>query len=500
MMLHGRVLYRDISMGVLPLPPVVYSIALLFFGHSMTSVRIMDLFWTAGTAWLIFLFVRRVIQRPWPAAGAGALYSFLYYLSDYWNTAQPDGMLNLPLAGAMLLVLPAFAATAPPTGRVQVRWIGAGILVGVSVLFKYTIGMVLPALALAALLSGRGRASAGWIALGWLLAGFALAMLATALALLLAGALKPFVAGQTELALPYAAVGSGLPLGKAVLVRLLQFGQKLWSYPESRLGALVGTAGLILAPVYIRLSRNAPNARRPAAFLLTVLWLGSAIVSVCIQGKYFRYHFLPMLAPLAALGSMTLAVVFPPKRRWLVRPGSKLALALVMIAAAMFWQPYPARLRDLAAVAAGRVNVRDYWASDRHNSGTDFSLRDVVNASDYIRSSSAPTDRVYVWGLEPLINFLARRWTVTRFIYNFPLTAAWAPASNRAQFMTEYQATPAELFVVTHGDQMPWVLGHNKDSFAALMEFPELRDFIAEWYQPEVRIGRFDVFRLAHDD
>jgi hypothetical protein len=103
--LHGATMYKDILMGMLPMTVIVHLLALLIFGHSMTSLRLLDLLWTMATAGLIFFFVVRAFRRRWLAAAAGILYPFFYYNYNFWHSAQNDGFLNLPVAAAMAVLV-----------------------------------------------------------------------------------------------------------------------------------------------------------------------------------------------------------------------------------------------------------------------------------------------------------------------------------------------------------------------------------------------------------
>jgi hypothetical protein len=46
---------------------------------------------------------------------------------------------------------------------------------------------------------------------------------------------------------------------------------------------------------------------------------------------------------------------------------------------------------------------------------------------EYIKAHSSSDTRLFVWGLEPLVYFLAERPPATRFIHNMPLLTPWSP-------------------------------------------------------------------------
>ena len=71
-LLHGKVLYRDIPMMQMPLTAVVHALALVVFGHSMTAIRVLDLWWTFAIGGILFLWVRYMSGRDWLALTAAA--------------------------------------------------------------------------------------------------------------------------------------------------------------------------------------------------------------------------------------------------------------------------------------------------------------------------------------------------------------------------------------------------------------------------------------------
>ncbi len=125
-----------------PKPPAlyyVYALAELLFGRSMASIRILDLLWQAATAVLIFWIRRRANPRRIDAAfAAGLVYILAYASMGWWNTAQPDYFLNLPLAGAVLLTLRACAGD-----RARGCSFSVGALAACAFYLKYPMGAML---------------------------------------------------------------------------------------------------------------------------------------------------------------------------------------------------------------------------------------------------------------------------------------------------------------------------------------------------------------------
>ncbi|MFO7650743.1 MAG: glycosyltransferase family 39 protein, partial [bacterium] len=463
------------------LTSVVHGLALALFGRTMTAIRILDLLWLAATALALFFLLRRLLQSDWPATLAALLLPVVYSVLGYWHTAQTDGWLNLPLALALLC---AWAGLRSKSGA---GWLGFGALVGVAALLKYTVALLAPLVFLVALVEFRREPRRLLRATLLAAAGFAGVIGACVALLAVSGALPAFIESQFGLMPSYTKLtrtaGSSGPVA--------MFLKTLFTNPS-----LVATGILLaLGSVGLAVGLVADRTRR-TALLLVAAWLVTAFVSTYAQGKFFAYHYLPLL-PVAATAA-AYALLAPVSRRR-AGTGLRLGLALAAIAAVVLISRWPARAGDALSVAGSRAALEEYWRSPRHDSGRDFSLRANLALSDYLRQTTQPATTIYLWGYEPMVYFLARRPTVTRFLYNFPLIVNWQTGRFRDELIAQYTAHPADVFIVEHEDATPWVTGHDKDSFETLMEFDALRDYVAEHYLPDTRIGRFDVYRRAVD-
>ncbi len=479
--LSGRTLYRDVFNVKPPLTTAVHGLALVLFGRTMSAIRILDLLWLAATALALFFLLRRLLGRDWPAAGAGLFLSVAYAVLGYWHTAQTDGWLNLPLALALVL------AWAGLKGKRAVAWLGFGALVGVAALLKYTVALLAPLVFLVALVEFRREPRRLLRATLLAGAGFAAVIAACVALLALAGALPAFIESQFGLMPSYTKLvrteGAAGPL--AMFVRMLL---RTPSLVVTGIALALGLAGLVVGLL-------ADRARRTALLLLAA-WLVTAFVSTYAQGKFFVYHYLPLLPVASALAAFALAALLDRLRA----PGwARAAVLCAGLAAAALVSRWPARARDLVRAAGSRAALEEYWRSPRHDSGRDFSLRANLALADWLRAATDPGTTVFIWGYEPMVYFLARRPAVTRFIYTFPLIVNWQTGRFRDELVAQFVARPADVFVVEHDDATPWVTGHDKDSFETLMDFPALRDYVAAHYEPEVRVGRFDVYRRTAD-
>lgn len=497
----GKVLYRDIWAGVPPLAVYLHALAFTLFGRSMTAIRIVDLIWTMATAGLLFEFVRRAFGRRWLAVTAGVSYSYLYYLYGFWDTAQVDGFLNLPVVAAFLIALPAVTSPDAP-GRL--RWFWVGMLLGIAFIFKYPIAVLLPCLGGFALYAGlrdrkagvAGRASAPGRKLLLLVLGF-LAPVLLALAIIAAsGALPAFLSPVTHRALAYPAQTY---LHEGLLGRTGRLFLGVTTIPDFGVGVLLAALGLYVTLLAYLRKKNWLAADGRLSILLVWLWLGLALLYVFLQGRFFPYHFLPALPALACLSAPALTWLWenfacqPPQNR------GRLLVFGALVFAAFGATSYSRRLSDLYRVTTGRLPIRRYWLAPRHST-IDFDLSAQANLADYFRWTTAPNDRVLVWGNDPLINFLAGRPSATRFAYNLPLTSVWSWPGLREEFLRSLAADLPQVVVVVHRDSMPQATGQYSDSYTSLQNFKELRDLIVASYELEAVFDRYDVLRRKNSE
>jgi hypothetical protein len=480
-MLHGKVLYRDAFDFKPPLTYFVHLLALLLFGHSMTTIRFLDLLWSLATAFTIFALVARTLRRPWTAALAGVLYPFHYYVLGYWHTAQTDGWLNLPLAAASLFTVLALDSESSP-GRFRWRWLAVGAFVGLAFLFKYTAGIILPALIVLAAVRYRRRPKLARPAVVLQVAGFVLPLVFMLCYLLVSGALPAFLESQLRLVPAYARVGIEAGFFHRLVLMVANFAAN----PNFWVGGVLGLAGLVVS--VITLARGRPEDR--ILPLLAIIWLGAALVSLLVQGRFFGYHYLPVLAPLAVLCGIALdPVIRRVRRAW-----QTAAVFCAVLFGLVVVSDYPRYFDVLYRIVSGSADIRDYWSA--HTMGSSFALGEELDLADYLDQTTPPKAKVFIWGFEPLVNFVAQRGTVSRFIYNLPVAAAYAEPAAREELLSALRKDPPLVFIIAHRDETPWVMGHELDSYGTFLEFAGLRGFVEANYQPETQVGRFDVWRL----
>lgn len=497
--LRGAVPYRDVVNVKPPLTAVVHAVALVLFGHSMSSIRVLDLLWTMATTLGLYAFCKRALGRSWLGAMAAIVYSFSYYQLAFHLLAQTDGWLNLPTILAMLaLVVAADVAHRQDSKRLTVACLAAGGHIALAILFKYTVGLILVACGVFLVLEVRRETlvrSLVSFALGFL---GVLALFVVILATI--GALPAFMESQFLIVPGYAQVGrpGGVWRGLFLIGLYILVGFGGWvSGPLAsiRLAAL-------LPSVCRRLAHRGRRDEQGSVDVLILLWLLAAIASVYAQGKYFPYHFLPLFPALSIMAAQSVSrYIGPLWARW-ARGPARVGIVALTVACFVVPSAYPSLYASTWRVLSGQQDLRRYW--DTHEfeyfetpeaAIAGFSLPGQLALVDYVREKTEPRDTLFIWGSEPVVYFLSGRPMVSRFIHIYQLASLWAPRSWRDELMDELRQSPPEVFIVVHDDVNPGVLGHEQDSYTTYRQFAELREFVERGYVFEARVERFEVYR-----
>jgi len=469
--LNGNLSYRDVFEIKPPFTQLVHQAALLFFGHNMASIRILDLLWQFATAILIYKIAIQ-IEQPWLAGiVAAVLYLLFYYHMDFWNSAQTDGFLTLPITAGILFFLQA-----------QQRnhfglYAASGVAISLGFLFKYLIGILIVFLSLLVLLRLKKN---GLFPVLWMGLGFATPLAIGALVMLLRGNLADFLWIQSIYIPSY----SSIP-------------HKDLSYAS---GIMLGFLGTLITPVpgwvslcgvYGLFSRLSRSRWMQMAVLAT--WWASAVIHFVIQNKFYSYHALPIYAPLALMTSNLFVDV--KKTHGLIRFALG-AIGAYLVLALFFSYDFPQKYVRLYEVASGNTTLQAAYSAELFNNGKDFSSRADMQVAEYLTANTKKPERVYIWGFEPGIYFLSQRQNATRFIYNITLYGPNANPELRHVFLEEIREQKPIYIVIVRNDRMPFVTATPEDSWAAFNSFAEFRSFVLGNYRLETTIQDFVIYRL----
>ena len=477
-LLDGGVPYRDVWN---PKPPAVlylYAAVMAVAGPDMVAIHVLDLF----AALLAAILLAKLGRQLWGDVGglvAGVGYGALYFSHRAGDLAQNDGFMTV-----VMVISAACFWHGRRRGR-PVALLGAGLAAGLAVAFKYPSGLWL-------LLLG-----------GWLLfqRQERLSRRLRQLAVLVLGALAVWGA-----VLGYLAFRGALP----------EFLESIWVTPGYTRLWIASDFGLILlgglgyffvlqqfGPALLALASVAERPPWPgerALYRFTWTWLVVETLAVCVQFKFYDYHWFPVLPPLVLLmagGTLALGRLLAKflrgaaaNRGW--RVAGWLAAGVVLAYLAFRAISFPWLLGY-----GWRWSAPDERSYLSRFGGEQDNYQVNVEVARYVAARSSPDDTLFIWGFEPVVYVLSDRRPATRFIYNYPLVGDWYPARWRQEAVDQLRRSPPAFILVVENDSLPTVTGLETDSATQLQDFPELLRLIEEGYVCERKTGGFQIYRSA---
>lgn len=466
---RGKVDYRDIFDIKPPLTHMAHGLALSIFGQSMLAIRLFDLIWQCITVVLLVILAESIFKKRLLGLVAAFLYITGYYSFGYWNTAQTDGFLTL----LILLSLLAYIHY-KKRGRMWLI-VSCGLAIGTAMLFKYPIGILLLFLLMMIFYDYR---SDGYKAAISLVIGCVVPIAIFLLVLVIQGALSDFMFTQITYIPAYnVRIGSQIN----VFIGILQF---LLATPIMLL-----LFGSMIA--FVALSKR----RRLEYSALVSLWWLAALVHLAIQNKFYFYHGLPLLAPGAVMASYVICMIYE-KTYTKVPRFIFLSVATFTILSASVLPWFLVNQKILIDLVTENFKLQNVYTQFGDYESGDYSVQADFEVAAYLKSHTGQSDKLFIWGFEPTIYFLAELSSASRFLYNFPLYGAFGWLEFRDQLVADLEQNEPKYIVIVQNDAIPWVTGTNNDSLAAFLDFQELRNLVSEHYMFETQIEDFYLYRL----
>ena len=472
---EGLVTYRDVYNIKPPLTTAMHWISQQLFGHSMTAIRTLDLIVTALTACALVEIGRTLKKGAAFAFLAPIAFVTMYYSYGFWSHAQTDGWAGFLVVFAFWSML---AAWQRPAGvpRVSLMFL-SGVLLGLAFGLKYTIGAT-GGLVFAPLIARALGATDARFRLTDLVANVlgGLAVLTAIFGTMaLAGALAPFLEIQSFIRGYVGYVSQSPP---DFLDEIFLPGQS-----SPHLEVLIGVMAIAAL-------LEAYRSRRPLGVVAGLIWYAAAWLSGSIQGKGFSYHYLPLLpahAFMIGLGAEALLAR--------VSAGSIRRMVIAVLAAAIYLPSIAAQNGVLAAKLAQTPDPRaSYYATFRASS--DFDLNGTLAFAETIRARRAPEDKLFVWGYETMLYFLAESPPYYRYAYNWPFMVSYYDGRYTDDLLARLRSDPPAQFVVQKEDATPWVTYRAESSDQMLHEYPALETFLRDNYHLATSTPRFDRYEI----
>jgi hypothetical protein len=484
--LDGKIPYVDLWNPKPPAVFYVYGLAMTLFGRTAAALRGIDLFLYPPIAAALYWIGRRVAGAR-VGLWAALLFGVFYFSETFWTLTQNDGIVLLPMTLAVVCALKAADA-----GKRSALWaLAAGALCAYAAWFKYPFVIFAGAVIFAYV---RVRTQHAAPLQRWDIVAFA------------AGGLLVGLGGIAYMA----AIGAWDALFESARVTASYTAQGLGDVADAMrtaLGFRWGHWGALFMLTLLGLLLAARRVSRRSLWWIIVVWLAAGTAVMLAQLKFYDYHWLPMLPPLALVGGGVIEAVIglipsstTSEERFLkpplsvsgrgdlgVRGIARLALAFLALGAlaVVIWSralPY----------LAGREDQVTYYG---HFQAGEFVADESLKVADYLRARVALGDSLFIWGFRPEVYYLSGLNPAARFIFQFPLVAGWYPPEWRQQTVDTLWAALPPYVLVLQADYMPWVTGSDEDSNTLLQGYTELNNWLEYNYERDTQIGNFFLWR-----
>lgn len=460
-------------------PGVVYfhAIGILLFGSSDTGFRLLDILTHLGTIYLLFRIVATFFH-PRAAISAAILYAVNYVSGTYWIAGQRDSFAALFLAWATWLLLSSTFRERSRSSLTSYFFI-AGLFFSFAGAIRPTYGLF------------------GVLAVGYIILTYKLTRSLPHLAALIAGAVTTWIL----ILLPYVFIQDGLNQFYQATIRfnidVYGAARKVFSFRGAAKYLLFEPLFLLGVAGLLPIQKGSITKRDTATKLYFIGSLLAAWASVYVMGKFFSYHFEPLIAiasGFAGVGLWKLSSLFPKKVGAVVLP---LALAVLIVLV----YPWALPSHFLHAVEQGSAHpMHDVRLAMKADSL--FGLAAEEEVCKYLNVPQNRQGKIELASVTPGIRWRSRREEATRFTMVHALAMhqkGHALTSFQVQCQKEYieQLNRVKPTFIVLANGPTYLEMFSDESPAALIhEVPGFDSLLQQQYSLDTTIRGFTIYRL----
>lgn len=442
---RGLILFKDIHDNK---PPLLYFVAAI--AGNVFWFRVILAFWMMITT-IIFWRLTEVLFAKKLKLQQIAVWSFAILTTIPLLEGQIANAEIFMIGPSILAFLILFTRKLTP-----INLLSAGILFGISALFKIPAAFDAPVIVFLWLLTTK-ITTQNFFKLGRkkaiLILGFALPLIFSFAWYQSRGALSDYLVAAFGQNVGYLSAFRPEDVAKPFLVK---------NGPLIIRAAIVGIGLLILALYRKKLSQT---------FIFATIWLLFSLFAITLSERPYP-HYLIQAVPAV---SILIALLVAAKNKEQVLVIIPLTLALVVPVYFKFWYyptfPYYSRFLELAI---GKITKEEYF--DRFDGNVSRNYR----LAEYINQISSPQDSLFVWGDSPPIYALTRRLPPLKYVALYHLNDFSSPE----EIITRLKSTLPKIIVILPNAP----------------EFPALEPFLDEAYLTTLFFDEAQVWRLKTDE
>jgi len=396
--------------------------------------------------------------------------------------SQAEVFIALFITAALVLVARVRPVAADRSDPSRFAALGAGLLLGLAVVFKYNAAVYAVPLAFGAFVldAESRRPSAAWFrSLVVLAAGALVIPLGTVAHFAYHGAFDDFLRATVTYNVQYSGETYHGPLHAVSYLLTFPIGyarvDPLW---------LVGGAGCAVL-LFLGAGKR--------ALWLPVAWVAAACLSIAINGSRGLPQYFVQAGPGLALAAGCAAALAWQRVGRAVRIAAIVLIAIAVWRVGDFGRGGDYTSYDLAGVL-GRVDRDTYLARyGRADSGDKYSALAVHQLADYLRAHSSDRDRVFVFGFSPWAYVGSDRVSASRFFWSRPVIVGFEASEPRygvRGLLDDLQTSAPRIVVLQHRDWDPD--GLNSDEFWRTQ--PSLVAWLNAHYVKTTDLHNFEIW------
>jgi hypothetical protein len=442
LILQGEPLYSTYHPGHhLPAIHYTYALAFLLLGDSSFAIKLFLALWLIPTTYLLYYLSRTFADKK--TSGLAVIF-FLLLTANHaleGHTAEIELFANLPRLGATLLLITLLHQNAKPW-----RFALIGLIAAVCILFKavYISPLVLTILMLWDKFWPHRRETRAVIplvqSLTWLAAGFI-------------GGLLPVLVYFGVLGL-LPRIGLVFTLGQDHISSNSVNPIFIFLYPLSGLAIanlpllVLGLTGVLLMP----LDKSIPSLPKR----IIPLWLLISFVEAGFSRHAFLHYYILITPSLSLLAAWSITQIYRFSQlharfrsiAWL------LPAMLILAVGGIYFFVNGGHLYHYFRYKTNQETYRDFVLNSWPPTGSMFiALQDIAA---YVQTHSQPRERIYIWGEEFQLYYLANRRCALDFIWS-PYLDSPAIPGGPTEMQRQVLAATTEFIIVAQDNPPAWL-------------------------------------------
>ena len=374
----GLVFYRDIHDNK---PPLLYLLAALANGK-LFYFRLLAIIANLTHLALIYLLIKKLTKNKWPPFIGGLIFT-VGYLAFEGRIANGEIFMMLPVTLAVYLLISNFKNKNLPLGLI------IGLLFAIGFLFKIPVAFDLFGILFATYiltfkkikfqnLANIFKEKRFW----GIIIGFFLPVFISILY--------------------YSSRGAFIPYVRSALMQNIGY---LSSWQGSELDLII--RGLIL----ILLSLALFLARKKCSYysLFFGSWFIFALFGALLSGRPYPHYLIEIIPPLSILTALT----FTKQRNFFVLLTSYFLILTAYFYFHFWWYPILPYYKNFFSYSSGKISQEQYFSYWGERTKKNYRL------AKFIRGTSLPNDRIFIWGDACCVYAISKRLPPGRYTVNY---------------------------------------------------------------------------------